>query len=60
MEELTKEELWNLATTLNKVDGLSPSLYLEKLIKENLEDKVSLEEIIKKLKEHYKNEKRDN
>ncbi len=60
MEELTKEEIWELAESLNKIDGLPPSEYLKNLIIEEENDKINTQEIIKKLKEYYKNEEKNN
>ena len=60
MEELTKDEVWEIAKNLNKIDGLDASDYLENLIEENKKGKITKEEIISKLKEYYQNEERNN
>lgn len=52
-KELTKEEMWAIAEAINNSDGIIPSNYLKKLIEENKDEKLTNEQILEKLKEHY-------
>jgi fido (protein-threonine AMPylation protein) len=49
-----------MAIGLQEVDNLKPSNYLEKLVEENLEGNLTIEELVNKLKEYYvEKEKKD-
>lgn len=48
-----KQLQWNVAIGLQKVDNLKPSKFLKKLIKENVEGNLTIEEVEKELKEYY-------
>jgi fido (protein-threonine AMPylation protein) len=55
-----KQLQWNMAIGLQEVDNLKPSNYLEKLVEENLEGNLTIEELVNKLKEYYvEKEKKD-
>ena len=60
-----KKIQWDMAIGLQKVDNLKPSKYLEKLLEENIEGNLTIEEVEKSLREYYiekknKNEINDN
>ena len=44
---------WDMAIGLQEVDNLKPSKYLEKLLEENVEGNLTIEEVKKELKEYY-------
>ena len=48
-----KQLEWDMALGLQEVDNLKPSKYLEKLLKENVEGILTIEEVEKELKEYY-------
>ena len=48
-----KQLQWDMAIGLQEVDNLKPSKYLEKLLKEEIEGTLTIEEVEKKLKEYY-------
>lgn len=48
-----KKELWKEAIEINSADGNPPSEILKILIKENIENNLTTEEIIERLKEYY-------
>ena len=55
-----KQLQWDMAIGLQKVDNLKPSKYLEKLLEENVEGNLTIEEVEKELKEYYtKKENKD-
>lgn len=43
-EQSKKAENWGIAIGLQKVDNLTPSKYLIKVAKENIEGKISIDE----------------
>ena len=52
-EGYTKQLQWNMAIGLQEVDNLKPSKYLEKLVSENVDGNLSIEQVEKELKEYY-------
>ena len=48
---------WATAIGLQDVDGLKPSQYLIFLAKENIEGRITAEEVIKRIDEHYEKRK---
>ncbi len=48
-----KKELWEEAIQINSADGNPPSEILKALINENIENNLTTEEIIERLKEYY-------
>lgn len=48
-----KQLKWYMAIGLQEVDNLKPSKYLEKLLKEEVEGNLTIEEVEKALKEYY-------
>ena len=48
-----KQLQWDMAIGLQEVDNLKPSKYLEKLLEENVEGNLTIEEVEKELKEYY-------
>lgn len=49
-----KVENWRVAIGLQQVDGLTPSKYLIKIAKENIEGKISVEDAEKQISTYYK------
>ena len=52
-EGYTKQLQWDMAIGLQEVDNLKPSKYLEKLVSENVDGNLSIEQVEKVLKEYY-------
>ncbi len=52
-EEYIKQLQWDMAIGLQEVDNLKPSKYLEKLVSENVDGNLSIEQVEKELKEYY-------
>ena len=52
-EGYVKQLQWDMAIGLQEVDNLKPSKYLEKLLQENVDGNLTLEQVKKKLKEYY-------
>ena len=48
---------WATAIGLQDVDGLKPSQYLISLAKENIEGRITADEVIKRIDEHYEKRK---
>ena len=48
-----KQLQWDMAIGLQEVDNLKPSKYLEKLLEEEVEGNLSIEEVEKELREYY-------
>ncbi|MCM1370719.1 MAG: Fic family protein [Clostridium sp.] len=48
-----KQLRWDMAIGLQKVDNLKPSEYLKKLLEENVEGNLTIEEVEKELREYY-------
>jgi len=44
---------WDMAIGLQEIDNLKPSKYLEKLVSENVDGNLSIEQVEKELKEYY-------
>lgn len=44
---------WDMAVGLQEVGNLKPSKYLEKLLEEEVECNLAIEEVEKELKEYY-------
>ena len=49
----TKQLQWDMAIGLQEVDNLKPSKYFEKLLEEEVEGNLTIEEVKKKLREYY-------
>ncbi len=60
-EGYIKQLQWDMAIGLQEVDNLKPSKYLEKLLKENVNGNLTIEQVKNELKEYYieKEQKRD-
>ena len=52
-EGYVKQLEWDMAIGLQEVDNLKPSKYLEKLLEENVEGNLTIEEVEKELREYY-------
>ena len=52
-EYYNKKLDWDMAIGLQKVDNLSPSSYLEKLLEENISGNLTIEEVKNELREYY-------
>ena len=52
-EKYTKQLYWDMAIGLQEVDNLKPSKYLEKLLEENVEGNLTIEEVEKELRQYY-------
>ena len=48
-----KQLQWDMAIGLQEVDNLKPSKYLEKLVSDNVEGNLTVEEVEKELREYY-------
>ena len=55
-----KQLQWDMAIGLQEVDNLKPSKYLEKLLAEEVEGNLTIEEVEKKLKEYYSEKENKN
>ena len=55
-----KQLRWDMAIGLQEVDNLKPSKYLEKLLEENVEGNLTIEEVEKKLREYYTEKEKNN
>lgn len=49
----TKQLQWDMAIGLQEVDNLKPSKYLEKLLGEEVQGNLTIEEVEKELREYY-------
>ncbi len=60
-EGYIKQLQWDMAIGLQEVDNLKPSKYLEKLLKENVNGNLTVEQVKNELKEYYieKEQKQD-
>jgi fido (protein-threonine AMPylation protein) len=60
-EGYIKQLQWNMAIGLQEVDNLKPSKYLEKLLQENVNGNLTIEQVKNELKEYYieKEQKQD-
>ena len=47
------ESKWEMATGLQQVDNLTPSEYMKDLVKLNIKNEISLDELDNKLKKYY-------
>lgn len=52
-DNYVKQLQWDMAIGLQQVDNLKPSKYLEKLLEENVEGNLTIEEVEKELREYY-------
>ena len=52
-----RAEAWKTAIGLQNVDGLSVSEFLIQLAQQQIEGKITMEEVTQKLNEHYKDRK---
>lgn len=52
-EEYIKQLQWDMAIGLQEVDNLKPSKYLEKLLQENVNGNLTIEQVKNELKEYY-------
>ena len=48
-----KQLNWDMAIGLQEVDNLKPSRYLEKLLTENVEGNLTIEEVKEELRNYY-------
>lgn len=48
-----KQLQWDMAISLQKVDNLKPSKYLEKLLEDNVNGKLTIKQVEEKLREYY-------
>ena len=48
---------WSAAVGLQDVDGLNVSDFLIQLVRQQIEGKITMEEVIQRLNEHYKHSK---
>ena len=55
-----KQLNWDMAIGLQEVDNLKPSKYLEKLLQENVEGNLTINEVKKELKEYYVQKENNN
>ena len=53
LEGYVKQLQWDMAIGLQEVDNLKPSKYLEKLVSDNVEGNLTVEEVEKELREYY-------
>lgn len=58
-ETYAKQLYWDFAIGLQKVDGLSPSKYMENLIGKNINGEIDNNKLILMLKEYYNNQNRE-
>ena len=54
-----KQLKWDMAIGLQEVDNLKPSKYLEKLISDNVNGLLNIEEVEKELKTYYKDKEKN-
>lgn len=52
--EKEKSQIWQTAIGLQQVDGLTPSVYLIETAKENIEGKITLDEVKYRIDSYYK------
>ena len=52
-EKTEKSQIWQTAIGLQQVDGLSPSAYLIKIAKQNIEGKITIYEVQERLNSYY-------
>lgn len=52
--QIEKSQIWKTAIGLQQVDGLTPSVYLIENAKENIEGKISIEEVKSRIDSYYK------
>ena len=55
-----KQQEWDMAIGLQKVDNLKPSKFLEKLLQENVTGEKTIYEVEKELKEYYVEKEKNN
>ena len=55
-----KQLNWDMAIGLQEVDNLKPSKYLEKLLTENIEGNLTIEEVEKELRNYYSLKEKNN
>ena len=55
-----KQLKWDMAIGLQEVDNLKPSKYLKKLVNNNIEGNLTVEEVEKNLKEYYSEKENKN
>lgn len=53
-EKYKKAENWGVAIGLQQVDNLTPSKYLIKIAKDNIEGKISIDEANEEILRYYK------
>ena len=49
-----KAQIWQMAIGLQDVDGLKPSDYLIEVARENIEDKITINEVLQRIDSYYK------
>ena len=54
--EREKSQIWQTAIGLQQVDGLTPSAYLIETAKENIEGKITIDEVKYRIDNYYKDE----
>jgi len=58
--EKAKRYRWDIAFGLQAVDGLKPSEYMRELAEEHIEGKIKYQEVERKIKEYYSDNKNNN
>jgi fido (protein-threonine AMPylation protein) len=53
-DKIEKSQIWQTAIGLQQVDGLTPSAYLIKIAKENIEGKITIDEVKSRIDTYYK------
>jgi fido (protein-threonine AMPylation protein) len=53
-DKVTKSQIWGMAIGLQAVDGLTPSDYLIETARENIEGRITIEEVQYRIKNYYK------
>ncbi len=56
-DKTAKSEIWEMATGLQKVDGLKTSEYLRDLARKNIEGKLSIYQVQESVRQYYKTPK---
>ena len=52
-----KAQIWQTAIGLQDVDGLKPSAYLLETAKENIENKITINEVLCRIDSYYQQQK---
>ncbi len=59
-QDYVKQLQWDMAIGLQEVDNLKPSKYFEKLVTDNIEGNLTIEQVEKDLKEYYIEKEKQN